>query len=176
MAHLIDLICVSIYLSALLKLESAPENPLPLPHLLPHPLPKSMTDLPIWLAQRGHMTNGSGFSRERIRERIWEQILSHVICLIGSDRSHDSVSAPASAPKSDWIGRSVTANDREGNPLPHPLPHPLPKINKFLTFDSNSTSDSSDVLKSILQSMVNAQILLSKGWVDVVKITFHLLA
>ena len=151
MAHLIDLICVSIYLSALLKLESAPENPLPLPHPLPHPIPKSMTDLPIWLAQRGHMTNGSGFSRERmwewIRERIWERIqewiLSHVICLIGSDRSHDLVSAPASAPESDWIGRSVTANDREGNPLPHPLP----KINKFLTFDSNSTSDESDVLK-----------------------------
>ena len=72
------------------------------------------------------MTNGSGcgsgFSGADAGTDSQEWILSHVICLIGSDRSHDLVSAPAStpacapasAPESDWIGRSVTANDRRG--------------------------------------------------------------
>ena len=70
---------------------------------LPNPLPN-------------HMTNGSGFSRERIWERIWDP--------------------------SDWLRR---------NPLPNPLPLNQCEAQniKFLTFDSNSTSDESDVLKSI---------------------------
>ena len=71
---------------------------------------------------------------ERMQERIPEP-------LIGLDRSHDLVSAPASSPASapfsllsDWIGRSVTANGRReriGSGCGR----------KFLTFDSNSTSD-----------------------------------
>ena len=68
----------------------------------------------IWEGMQEGMWEGM---REGIRERMRERIPEP---LIGSERSHDLVSAPASAPastpisapESDWIGRSVTANGR----------------------------------------------------------------
>ena len=81
-----------------------------------------------------------------MQEQMQEQIPEP---LIGLDRSHDLVSAPASPPASapasapfsllsDWIGRSVTANGRReqiGSGCGSGFGR------KFLTFDSNSTSD-----------------------------------
>ena len=102
--------------------------------------------LSLWLAYRGHMTNGSGCGSG-----------FPLYSLIGSDKSHDLESAPASPPASPpasapfclLLGRSITANGRReriGSGCG----------SRFLTFDSNSTSAffESDVLKSQLSSNV----------------------
>ena len=52
---------------------------------------KAVTDLPIQLAQTDHMTNGSGFSREWIQERISEPLIGwEGADFLGADLEVDS--------------------------------------------------------------------------------------
>ena len=129
MAHLINLICLSIY--PLLRIRSLSQWQISWYHVMDR-------QICYWLRERMRERILSNFSKsDWLRQITWqmgadagadsrEWILSHVICLIGSDRSHYLVSAPASAPasapESDWIGRSVTANDKRGESAPASAP------------------------------------------------------
>ena len=116
---------LSVYLSALLKLGSGCSR-----ERIGSGCGRGF--LSLWLAYRGHMTNGSGCGsgcgsrcgsgcRSGCRSRCGSGCGSGfpLYSLIGSDKPHDLESAPASPPASapfcllfDWIGRSITANGR----------------------------------------------------------------
>ena len=107
----------SVYLSIRIERESAPESAPERIRSRENPLPIcSLFSASDWLRevtwQMGADSLGSGFSWEQIREWIPEP-------LIGSDRSHDKwewilsgADSGGDSWASDWIGRSVTANDR----------------------------------------------------------------
>ena len=106
--------------------------------------------LSLWLVYTGHMTNGSrsplgsrsGADREQIpslfRASDWHRQITWLkdLLLICSWERIPSILSPWLA-QTDQMG--IRSREQTG---------PLPKINKFLTFDSISTSDDeSDVLK-----------------------------